>query len=83
MPSIFPTYFATFLSLYRTPDQYFKAEIRYVPACEGCMTCLKPIDIKAASAVSALKSNQPSIWSRIFSGIRPAVETVHGNLHLK
>lgn len=76
MPSLFPNYFATFLSLYRTPVQNFKAEVRYVPSCEGCVKCAKPKNtVKLVQdSVSSHISNQPSIWSRIFSVFQP----VHG-----
>lgn len=81
MPSFFPNYFTSFWSLYRTPVMSFKAEIRYVPTCEGCLTCTKPIEVTQTMLPDlniAEKSSGPSIWSRIFAVFR--TQPVHGTI---
>jgi hypothetical protein len=79
MPSLFPNYFATFLSLYRTPDKLFKAQIRYIPTCDGCLKC-KETEPEATQTVATVESKatrtQPSILSRLFSVFQP--QPVHG-----
>jgi len=80
MPSLFPNYFRTFWSLLRTPEQAFKAEIRYIPSCIGCARCVeqKKLEITPAPVPVPHKPSQPSAWARIFSIFQP----IHGMLLL-
>jgi len=74
MPSLFPNYFASFWSLFRTPEKTFKAEIRYVPPCDGCVKCAKNVEaeVKPDSVILPKKDpSGPSILSRIFSIFQP------------
>jgi len=80
MPSLFPNYFATFLSLFKTEDKLFKANIKYIPPCDGCLKCKTMEEKDVASVTTKLNQNSnnssdsPSFWSKLFSIFQP----VHG-----
>jgi hypothetical protein len=62
LPQMFNRKFCTIWSLLRAPTQVVKAELRYVPCCEGCLRC----------KVKPPPETRQSILARIFSVFRPA-----------